>query len=77
MQKYYHYIDGQFVAPKAGVWFETENPYTGKAWAKIPRGDASDVEIAVTAAKDAFEGDWGQVGATERGKLLVERARIR
>ena len=45
MQTYQHYINGQFVDPKAGVWFDTENPYTGEAWAKIPRGDADDVDL--------------------------------
>ena len=76
MQTYQHYINGQFVDPRAGVWFDTENPYTGEAWAKIPRGDADDVDCAVAAAKVAFEGVWGQTGPTQRGKLLVKLAEI-
>ncbi|MGB2459218.1 MAG: aldehyde dehydrogenase family protein, partial [Candidatus Puniceispirillaceae bacterium] len=76
MQTYQHYINGQFVDPKAGVWFDTENPYTGEAWAKIPRGDADDVDRAVAAAKAAFDGVWGQTGPTQRGKLLVKLAEI-
>ena len=47
MLTYQHYINGQFIDPKAGVWFDTENPYTGEVWAKIPRGDADDVDRAV------------------------------
>jgi len=76
MQTYQHYINGQFVDPKAGNWFETENPYTGTAWAKIARGDADDVDLAVAAAKAAFDGEWGQTGPTQRGKLLVKLAEI-
>ena len=76
MQTYQHYINGQFVDPKAGVWFDTENPYTGEVWAKIPRGDADDVDRAVAAAKAAFDGVWGQTGPTQRGKLLVKLAEI-
>ena len=76
MQTYQHYINGQFVDPKASIWFYTENPYTGEAWAKIPCGDADDVDRAVTAAKAAFDGVWGQYGPTQRGKLLVKLAEI-
>ena len=76
MQTYQHYINGQFIDPKAGVWFDTENPYTGEVWAKIPRGDADDVDRAVAAAKAAFDGVWGQTGPTQRGKLLVKLAEI-
>ena len=76
MQTYQHYINGQFVDPKAGVWFESENPYDGEVWASIPRGDADDVDLAVAAAKAAFDGEWGQTGPTQRGKLLVKLAEI-
>ena len=76
MQTYQHYINGQFVDPKAGVWFESENPYNGEVWASIPRGDAEDVDLAVAAAKAAFDGEWGQTGPTQRGKLLVKLAEI-
>ena len=49
---------------------------TGDVWAKIPRGDADDVNRAVAAAKAAFDGVWGQIGPTQRGKLLVKLAEI-
>ena len=76
MQTYQHYINGQFVNPSAGVWFESDNPYSGEAWASIARGDADDVDLAVAAAKAAFDGEWGQTGPTQRGKLLVKLAEI-
>ncbi len=76
MQKYQHYINGEFIDPKGGAWFNSENPYTGAIWAQIARGDADDVDTAVIAAKAAFEGEWGGTGPTQRGKLLVKLAEI-
>lgn len=76
MEKYNHYINGEWVAPAAGNWFNTDNPYTGETWAEIAKGDASDVDKAVAAAKAAFEGEWGAMKPTARGKLLVKLAEL-
>jgi aldehyde dehydrogenase (NAD+) len=71
MQQYPHYIDGKFVDPSAGDWFESYNPFTGKAWARIARGNAEDADRAVRAAHKAFsEGPWPQMTPTQRGLLL-------
>jgi acyl-CoA reductase-like NAD-dependent aldehyde dehydrogenase len=72
LQKYSLYIDGAERAPASGEWFETFNPFTGKPWALIPRGNAADVEAAVQAAHRAFrEGEWPKLTASARGRLLV------
>ena len=76
MTSYKLYIDGEWINSTSGKWFETENPYTGKVWAKISRGNAEDVDRAVKAASKAFQGDWGQTKPTERGKLLNRLAEI-
>lgn len=60
--------------PVEGQWFETTNPYTGKVWAKIARGNKADVDRAVDAARVAFEGDWSQLTHSRRGRLLVQLA---
>ncbi|MEP7261352.1 MAG: aldehyde dehydrogenase [Usitatibacter sp.] len=71
MKRYQLRIGGASVDPFSSQWFETHNPYTGKAWAQIPRCDARDVDRAVTAAHSAFtEGPWAQMTATQRGMLL-------
>jgi len=67
---YDHFINGAGVPPASGDYFDTENPYTGEAWARIARGGAADVDAAVAAAKAAFEGPWGGLTATRRGQLL-------
>ena len=76
MKTYQHFINGEWAAPSSGAYFETENPYTGQAWAKIPWGNAQDVGLAVDAARAAFEGKWGEMRPTQRGKLLVRLAEI-
>lgn len=71
MQRYSLRIDGQACTPQGGEWFETQNPYTGEAWAEIPRGDARDVDAAVQAAHRALTcGPWGQLTPTQRGALM-------
>jgi aldehyde dehydrogenase (NAD+) len=49
-----HYIDGARVAPAGGEYLATENPYTGKTWGSIARGNRADAEAAVEAAQRAF-----------------------
>lgn len=71
MQRYSLHIDGQPCEPQSGAWFETQNPYTGEAWAEIPRGNAGDVDAAVQAAHAALTaGAWAELTATQRGDLL-------
>ena len=77
MKFYQHYINGAWVEPATGEYFDTENPYTGEIWAKIARGGAADADMAVMAAKAAFEnGEWANMSPTNRGKLLVRLAEI-
>jgi aldehyde dehydrogenase (NAD+) len=71
MQKYQMYIDGKYVDPASGKWFDSYNPYTGEPWAQIAQGNADDADRAVRAAHRAFtEGPWPQLSASQRGLLL-------
>jgi aldehyde dehydrogenase (NAD+) len=76
MKQYQHYIGGTWTDPDSGKWFDTENPYTGVVWAKIAKGNAADMDKAVAAAKQAFEGGWGTSLPSYRGKLLCRLADI-
>ncbi len=67
---YGHFIDGREIDPASGRWLPTDNPYTGQAWAMIASGDAVDVDAAVTSAKRAFEGPWGRMRPSERGRMM-------
>ncbi|MBI2527968.1 MAG: aldehyde dehydrogenase [Candidatus Rokubacteria bacterium] len=71
MEKAQHYIDGEFVAPASGAYFESYDPYRGEPWALVARGDAADVDRAVRAAHRAFtDGAWPALNASQRGALL-------
>jgi len=71
LEKLKMYIDGEWVDPLSGEYFESFNPYTGEPWSLVPRGTAEDVERAVAAAKRAFNGgDWAGMTATARGHML-------
>ena len=71
LPKYRMFIGGEWVDPASGEWFETENPYTGRPWALIPRGGAADVNRAVEAAQAAFSrGEWSRYTPSRRGALL-------
>ncbi|QPF88071.1 aldehyde dehydrogenase [Bradyrhizobium genosp. L] len=65
------HVDGEWCESASGQWLETKNPYTGKAWALIPRGNADDIERAVQAAHRAFvAGSWASMHPSDRGLLL-------
>jgi aldehyde dehydrogenase (NAD+) len=49
-------------------------PSDGTLFAAIARSGAADVDAAVKAARAAFEGAWGRLTATERGRLLMKLA---
>ncbi|SMG60720.1 aldehyde dehydrogenase [Paraburkholderia susongensis] len=71
MQRFELYIDGESRPSSSGEWFETEDPFTGKPWAQIAKGNAADVDSAVQAAHAAFStGPWSQLTPSQRGQLL-------
>ncbi|MEL6998931.1 MAG: aldehyde dehydrogenase [Pseudomonadota bacterium] len=70
MQTYQHYINGAYVDPAQGQWFDSHDPYRGEVWAQMPRGTAADVDAAVAAAKAALDGPYGDLTASARGKLM-------
>ena len=64
-------IGGEWVAAASGKTFESFNPFTGKAWARIPRAAVDDVDRAAVAAHAAFESsDWRSLSASARGEML-------
>ncbi|CAK7348514.1 unnamed protein product [Dovyalis caffra] len=68
-------INGQFVDAASGRTFPTMDPRTGKVIAHVAEGDAEDIDIAVSAARKAFdEGPWPRMTAYERSKILLRFA---
>ena len=70
------FINGKFVAPKSRKRFETINPATQEVLAKVAYANELDVNLAVSAARNAFTKTWSKMPAAERGKYLFRIARI-
>ncbi|WP_313692172.1 aldehyde dehydrogenase family protein [Halorarum halobium] len=68
------FIGGEFVDAASGETFETRDPTTGDVLADVPAGGPEDVDRAVRAASEAYEGEWGEQGASDRQRLLHEIA---
>lgn len=69
--KYQMRLNGCLRDPASQQWFDSYNPYTGEVWAQVPRGDARDVDDAVTAAHTALHhGEWANLTPTARGALM-------
>ncbi|XP_051224767.1 aldehyde dehydrogenase family 2 member C4 [Lolium perenne] len=65
------FINGQFVDAVAGKTFETRDPRTGEVIATIAEGDKADVDLAVKAAREAFDnGPWPRMPGCARGRIL-------
>ncbi|XP_066312078.1 aldehyde dehydrogenase family 2 member C4-like [Miscanthus floridulus] len=65
------FIDGKFVDAVSGKTFETRDPRTGEVIATIAEGDKADVDLAVKAAREAFDnGPWPRMTGYERGRIL-------
>jgi phenylacetaldehyde dehydrogenase len=68
-------IDGKWLDAVSGKTFATYNPATGEVLARVAEGDKQDIDLAVKAARKAFDsGPWSRMTASERGKLVWKLA---
>jgi aldehyde dehydrogenase (NAD+) len=73
---YHNYIGGQWVPSSSGEWIENRNPAdTRDLIGRFPRSTESDVEKAVAAAKQAFDG-WRLTPAPKRAEILFRLGEI-
>jgi aldehyde dehydrogenase (NAD+) len=71
------FVDGSFVDARSGKTFETVNPATEEVLAVVAEADAADVDLAVAAARRAFDdGPWPRMRARDRGRLLYKLAEL-
>lgn len=69
------YIGGEWVDAASGATFEVEDPARAAALTSVAKAAAADVDRAVRAAREAFDGgEWRQMTARQRGKLLWQLA---
>lgn len=64
------FINNEFVKATDGKTFETINPATEEVITSVQEATEKDVDIAVAAARKAFEGPWRKETPENRGKLL-------
>src|ERR1700744_1829645 len=64
------FINGKFVAPASGKYFESVNPATEQTLTEIAAANELDVDTAVKAARRAYEKTWRDLPGRERGKYL-------
>ncbi|MEL7088784.1 MAG: aldehyde dehydrogenase family protein, partial [Planctomycetota bacterium] len=70
------FINGRFVGPKSGQYFDTMSPSSEKKLSSIAEANDADVDAAVSAARHAYENTWSKLPAADRGKYLYRIARI-
>jgi aldehyde dehydrogenase (NAD+) len=70
------FINGEFVAPRSGNYFDSINPATEEKLSEIADANEVDVDAAVKAARHAYENVWSKMPGRERGKFLYRIARI-
>ncbi|MCG3873744.1 MULTISPECIES: aldehyde dehydrogenase family protein [Psychrobacter] len=72
-KKYDNFINGEWVAPIDGEYFDNSSPIDGKTFCQIARSKAADVEAALDAAHAAKDA-WGKTSVTERSNMLLKLA---
>ncbi|MCA0997690.1 aldehyde dehydrogenase [Alloyangia pacifica] len=71
------WIDGRYVPSASGARFETVNPATAEALTDVARGGAEDIDLAVAAARRAFEDRrWSGKTPGERKEVILRLASL-
>jgi aldehyde dehydrogenase (NAD+) len=75
-KQYDLFINGKFVKPNSKKYYSTINPATEEKLSEIADGNEKDVDLAVTAAKNAYDKVWKKMSGQERGKYIFRIARM-
>jgi aldehyde dehydrogenase (NAD+) len=68
------FIDGEWRSAQSGKTFDSDNPSTGEVIVQMAEGDSADVDLAVTAARKAFEGPWSRFTPAQRQRVMLKLA---
>ena len=74
-EKYGNYINGKFVDPVDGKFFDNITPINGKVLCQIARSNEKDINSALDAAHAAKDA-WGKTSVTERSNMMIQIAQI-
>ena len=75
-ERYGLFIGGEEVEPRSGQWFPSISPSSEEQLFEVAQAGEEDVELAVEAARNAFENGWSEIAPSERAKYLFRIARI-
>jgi aldehyde dehydrogenase (NAD+) len=75
-EQYDLYIDGKWIKPESGIYFETINPANKKKLADVAYANEKDVDKAVKAARNAYDTVWSKLNGNERAKYIYRIARL-
>jgi aldehyde dehydrogenase (NAD+) len=75
-ERYGLFVGGEVVEPKSGEWFESISPATEERLFEVALAGEEDVQLAVGAARDAFEDGWSELAPSERAKYMFRLARL-
>lgn len=74
--QYELFIDGKWQTPLSNTYFPTLNPADEKHLSSLAQANEADVDLAVQAARRAYNQTWSKLSGAERGKYLFRIARI-
>jgi acyl-CoA reductase-like NAD-dependent aldehyde dehydrogenase len=75
-ERYGLFIGGEEVEPRTGEWFPSISPSTEETLFEVALAGEADVDLAVGAARNAFENGWSELAPSERAKYLFRIARL-
>ncbi len=70
------FIDGRARPALSGKSFDSINPSTGEVLAKVAQAGAEDIDLAVAAARRAFEGEWSRFKPFDRQQVMLRLAEL-
>ena len=73
-ERYGHFVGGEWLEPRET--YTTIDPSSEEALAEVGQATSEEVDLAVGAARDAFENGWSGLSPAERAKYLYRIARI-
>ena len=75
-KKYDLFIDGKWVKPASGKYFNSINPANEEVLAEVAHANQADVDLAVKAARKAYDNVWSKMAPSERAKYIYRIARL-
>src|SRR6187549_1733115 len=75
-KQYDLFINGEWVKPSNGKYFDTINPATEEKLSEVAEANVADVDKAVSAARRSYEKVWKKMPAKERAKYIFRIARM-